>query len=97
MAIRFADSFQNTFELDWFGVVGYCSNMNQTVSVSDIPLWPTGSSTTLARNSESARKGLSIRHSITACAVLLAYIAVYMCVGFAAVVLVARAWLAIFE
>ena len=71
--------------------------MNQTVRVSDIPLWTTGSSAPLARNSESAPKDLSMRHSVTACAVLLAYIAVYMCVGFAAVVLVARAWLAIFE
>ncbi len=71
--------------------------MNQTVRVSDIPLWTTGSSTTLARDSKSARKDLSARHSITACAVLLAYIAIYMCVGFAVVALVARAWLAIFE
>jgi hypothetical protein len=75
--------------------------MNQTcqtgINATNIPLWTTGSSTTLARNSESAPKDLSIRHSITACAVLLAYIAVYMCVGFAALALIARAWLAVFE
>lgn len=75
--------------------------MNQTyqtrINVSGIPLWTTGSNTTLARDSESARKDLSVRHSITACAVFLAYIAIYMCVGFAAVALVARAWLALFE
>lgn len=75
--------------------------MNQTcptgVNVSGIPLWTAGSSATHARNSKPAQEGLSIRHSITACAVFLAYIALYMCVGFAAVALVARAWLAIFE
>ena len=71
--------------------------MNQTVRITDIPLWNTGSITKPARHSKSPRADLSIRHSITACAVLLAYIALYMCVGFAAVALVARAWLAIFE
>jgi hypothetical protein len=75
--------------------------MNQTcqtgINVSGIPLWTTGSIATPARASESPRKHLSIRHSITACAVLLVYLAIYMCVGFAAVALVARAWLAIFE
>jgi hypothetical protein len=75
--------------------------MNQTcqtaINVRNIPLWTTSSITTPARDSKPARKHLSIRHSFTACAVLLAYIAVYMCVGFAALALVARAWLAIFE
>jgi hypothetical protein len=77
--------------------------MNQIVGVSNIPLWTTGSLTKPARDSksqhdsESASKHLSIRHSITACAVLLAYIAIYMCVGFATLALVARAWLALFE
>jgi hypothetical protein len=71
--------------------------MNQTVGVSNIPLWTTGSSTTHARNSEPAQKRLSMRHSIAACAVLLSYIAIYMCIGFAALALVARAWLALFE
>ena len=75
--------------------------MSQTcqtrIHVSGIPLWTTGSITTPARDSESTRKDPSIRHSITACAVLLAYIAIYMCFGFAALALAARAWLAIFE
>lgn len=75
--------------------------MNQTcqtgISVNEIPLWSTRSNTTPARDSESARKDLSMKHSITASAFLLGYIVIYMCVGFAAVALVARAWLAIFE
>lgn len=71
--------------------------MNQTVRIHDIPLWTTVSTTTPACDSESARKHLPIRHSITACAFLLAYVAMYMCVGFAAVALVTRAWLALFE
>ena len=81
--------------------------MSQTcqtrIHVSDIPLWTTGSITKPARDSKcsrdsgSALKEPSIRHSITACAVFLAYIGVYMCVGFAGIALAARAWLAIFE
>jgi len=67
------------------------------MNVSDIPLWTSRSNATPARASEPARKDLSMKHSVTACAVLLAYIAIYMCVGFAALALVARAWLAIFE
>ncbi|HEY3823570.1 MAG TPA: hypothetical protein VGL82_03385 [Bryobacteraceae bacterium] len=73
--------------------------MNQACQtrINDIPLWTRGREVAAARESESARKDLSIRHSITACAVLLAYITIYMCVGFAAVALVARAWFAVFE
>ncbi len=71
--------------------------MNQTVRIINIPLWNTGSITTPARHSKSPPTDLSIRHSITACAFFLAYVAIYMCVGFAAVALVARAWLALFE
>ena len=71
--------------------------MNQTVGVSNIPLGTTDSNNPLVRDSESARKDLSMKHSVTACAFLLGYIAIYMCVGFAAVALVARAWLAIFD
>ena len=71
--------------------------MNQTVGIGNIPLWSTSPNTTPAPNFESARKDLSIKHSITACAVLFSYVAFYMCVGFAAVALVARAWLAVFE
>ena len=67
------------------------------MNVSDIPLWTRSLNATPTRDSESARKDLSMKHSVTACAVLLAYIAIYMCVGFAALALVARAWLAIFE
>jgi hypothetical protein len=67
------------------------------INVSGSPLWTTGSNATRARDSESSRKDISIRHSITACAVLLAYVAIYMCIGFAALALVARVWLAIFE
>lgn len=67
------------------------------MNVRDIPLWSSRLNATATRDSESARKDLPIRHSITACAVLLAYIAIYMCVGFAALALVARAWLAVFE
>jgi hypothetical protein len=67
------------------------------MNVSDIPLWTRSLNATPARDSESAPRDLSMKHSVTACAVLLAYIAVYMCVGFAALALVARAWLAIFE
>lgn len=43
------------------------------------------------------RKNPSVKDSISACAVLLGYVAVYMCVGFAVVALVGRAWLAVFE
>jgi len=75
--------------------------MNQTcqtgINVRVIPLWTDGSGAVPARDLESARKHPSITHSITACAVLLGYTVIYMCVGFAAVALVARAWLAIFE
>lgn len=75
--------------------------MNQAhqtgIDVSGIRLWTTSSNTGFAESPESAQKGPSIRHSVAACAVLLAYIAIYMSVGFAALALVARAWLALFE
>jgi hypothetical protein len=53
--------------------------------------------TTPLCDSEAALKSMSIKHSITACAFLLGYTALYLCVGFAAVLLVERAWLAVLE
>lgn len=75
--------------------------MNQTcqtgISVDEIPLLSGGLRARPPQDPKSARRDLSMKHSITACAFLLGYIAIYMCVGFAAVALVARAWLAVFE
>lgn len=48
-------------------------------------------------DSRLPRKNLSVKDSIAACAVFLGYTLICMCVGLAAVALVARAWLAIFE
>ena len=75
--------------------------MNQTcpasMNVSHIPLWTSSLNATPTRDSEPALKSMSIKDSITACAFLLGYTALYLCVGFAAVLLVERAWLAALE
>jgi hypothetical protein len=101
VAICLCNPFENAFELDCCVAAGYSSGMNQTsqtsVGIGAIPLWTGALGALPARAPDPARKELSMKHSITACAVLLGYIAIYMCVGFAALVLVERAWLAVFE
>jgi hypothetical protein len=75
--------------------------MNQTSQTSpgigDIPLWTAGLGTLPARAPELARKDSPIKHSIIACSFLLGYVALYLWIGFAALRLVERAWLAVFE
>jgi hypothetical protein len=67
------------------------------MNVSDIPRWTSSLNATPTQDSEPAPKSMSVRDSITACAFLLGYTALYLSVGFAAVFLVERAWLAVLE